>query len=326
MDDIKISIIIPVFNVSKYIERCLLSVMNQTNTKGIECILVDDKTPDDSIKIAQNLLANYQGNINFRLVEHRENKGLAAARNTGIKKAIGEYVYFLDSDDEITADCMEGLLKLIERYKGIELIQADVLVRGSDFMQRHLELKCDLLPDYTDDKCWIKDSLLTRGFIAETAWNKLIKRTFLLEHDLFFKENIIHEDIHWTFFLAKCVRTMAFSKLSSYVYYINPNTITTNINKVRESNSRWLIIKDMVVYLDDQCVESQKRYILSYYIFSYKYLCHNDKSNDSFVMKQILSKSNLIQSVILNLWYYSPEIFKRNPFFQRRVVNFYTIK
>jgi len=109
-----VSIIIPVYNVSEYIERCLNSVMMQ-NYKHIEIVIVNDCTPDNSIEKVKSFLdANTKYPV--RLIHHDENLGLSAARNTGVKSASGEYVYFLDSDDEITPDCIYKLVNLIEKY------------------------------------------------------------------------------------------------------------------------------------------------------------------------------------------------------------------
>ena len=88
--------------MSDYIERCIMSVMNQTYSGPIECILVDDCSPDDSIFKCQKLINNYLGNIEFKIIRHKENLGLSGARNTGTKISCGEYLFYLDSDDEIT--------------------------------------------------------------------------------------------------------------------------------------------------------------------------------------------------------------------------------
>lgn len=110
-----ISIIIPVYQVSDYVERCIRSVMSQT-FMGIECIIVDDATEDDSIKKCQQLIEEYNENLEgkeriiFKILRHEKNRGLSAARNTGTKAAIGEYIFYLDSDDEITLDCMDKMM------------------------------------------------------------------------------------------------------------------------------------------------------------------------------------------------------------------------
>ena len=84
----KVSIIIPVFNVSEYIERCIKSVMNQTYS-DIECLIVDDATLDDSIEKCERLIVEYKGPIKFSILHHQKNRGLSAARNTGTARQIG---------------------------------------------------------------------------------------------------------------------------------------------------------------------------------------------------------------------------------------------
>ena len=111
----KVSIIIPVYNVAPYIKRCLDSVVAQS-FQDIECILVDDCGTDNSKEIVQQYIDNYQGQIQFKFIHHEKNLGLSGARNTGIKVATGEWLYFLDSDDSIIPDCIAILLALQEKY------------------------------------------------------------------------------------------------------------------------------------------------------------------------------------------------------------------
>ena len=106
----KITIVIPVYNVAPYIKDCLASVMKQTYKGEIECLLIDDCGTDNSMGVVSQVLKDYSGKIDFRIYRHKYNRGLSAARNTGIEHATGEYIYFLDSDDEITSDCMEKLV------------------------------------------------------------------------------------------------------------------------------------------------------------------------------------------------------------------------
>ena len=104
----KVSIIVPVYNVAKYIERCLLSVLNQT-WPDLEVILVNDCTPDNSMEIVRRVVASHPRGAVVRCLEHEENRGLSAARNTGILASVGDYLYFLDSDDYISANAIELL-------------------------------------------------------------------------------------------------------------------------------------------------------------------------------------------------------------------------
>lgn len=221
----KISIIIPVFNVEKYIARCLQSVISQTYKGKIECIIVDDCTPDNSIAIILQILKNYKGNITFSVIHHNQNKGLSAARNTGVKAATGDYIYFLDSDDEILPPTIALMVEKIEKYP-----LADFVV--GDYKENLFPDKCHIhLPEFIEDSCEIFRHYLKFN-IPGTAWNKLIKRSFFIENNLFFKEGLIHEDIEQTFRLALYATKMACVCKKTYIYYINnPNSITNNISE-----------------------------------------------------------------------------------------------
>ena len=117
----KVSIIIPIFKVEKYIKRCLESVVSQ-DYSDIECILVNDCSPDDSFSIAKDFVDNYTGHISFSLVSHNINKGLSEARNTGINQSKGDYIYFLDSDDAIPNDAISNLVQAATHHGYPEIV------------------------------------------------------------------------------------------------------------------------------------------------------------------------------------------------------------
>ena len=101
-----ISVIIPVYNVEKYVERCILSIMSQTYTESVECIVVNDCTPDNSMKIVEKMVSDYKGQIQFKLLYHEHNRGVAAVRNTGLDAASGDYIIQIDSDDYCEPDML----------------------------------------------------------------------------------------------------------------------------------------------------------------------------------------------------------------------------
>ena len=111
MQNPKVSIIVPVYNAEKYLERCVNSLRNQT-LKDIEIIVVNDGTKDDSIKLIEE---NF--NDNRIKIFNKENGGLASARNFGIKKAKGEYLFFVDSDDFIETDCLLDMYNVAKKNK-----------------------------------------------------------------------------------------------------------------------------------------------------------------------------------------------------------------
>ena len=119
-----------------YIEDCLQSVMRQTYRGEMECILVDDCGTDNSMEIVQQLVAAYKGPVVFKIVHHDHNRGLSAARNTGIDVSSGEYVFFLDSDDWISDGCIERLTQPLglEQYDAIRILEKTEGRTGEDDM------------------------------------------------------------------------------------------------------------------------------------------------------------------------------------------------
>ena len=94
MEEYDVSIVIPVYGVENYIERCLNSVMQQdSKSVSLECILVDDCSPDNSIKIAEKIIKDYSGGIRFEILRHDKNQGLSVARNTGMSSAKGRFLF-----------------------------------------------------------------------------------------------------------------------------------------------------------------------------------------------------------------------------------------
>lgn len=216
----KVSIIIPIYNVAAFIERCLLSVLNQT-WQDIEIILVNDCTPDNSMNIVATILEGYSRASMVKIVSHQSNKGLSAARNTGIREATGDYVYFLDSDDYLPLNSIELLVE--KAQNDIDFIVGDCKIVGGS----------KSIPPLTLPTCILDSNAKILSAYAKAewpvmAWNKLVNRVFLLQNDLFFEEGIVHEDDLWTFMMACRAQRVAVIHKVSYFYYIQPNSITGN--------------------------------------------------------------------------------------------------
>lgn len=241
----KVSVVIPVYQVSDCVERCITSVMAQTY-QDIECILVDDATKDDSIDKCERLIAEYSGRIKFEILHHEENKGLSAARNTGIKVATGDFVFFLDSDDEITSECIENLMTLAQKYPDAEIVVGNTLV----------------VKDGSPERVWIKEETpelicpnetivdyYHKRAIPNAAWNKLIKRSFIEKHSLYFEEGIIHEDILWMFYVVKYLPVVALVKEVTSFYHIRRGSISTSTDEYTEGRDYGFIYGDMLHHL-----------------------------------------------------------------------------
>jgi len=214
----KVSIIIPIYNVEPYIERCLLSALNQTY-QDIEIILVDDCGQDNGMAVARQVVGNHPNGFKVRILKHEYNRGLSAARNTGIESAVGEYLYFLDSDDEITLDCIEKLSQPLEKQK-LDFVIGNYKVIGSEKKYSQLKLKQGIL--FGNDK--ISHSFFVSNWY-EMAVNKLLNKEFILNHELFFEEGLLNEDKLWSFMLACQAKSMGIVEDYTYNYCIRDDSI-----------------------------------------------------------------------------------------------------
>lgn len=248
--DMKVSIIIPVYNVASYIEECIQSVLDQTYP-DLEVVLVDDCGTDHSMELAENLIRKSNRSSIFRIEKHDRNRGLSAARNTGIKTATGEYLYFVDSDDKISQDCIEKLVQFVRCYPQVEMVYA-----GSNLYS----MKNEIYPIYISDANKIKKSILSKAFPI-TAWNRLVSRTFILSNRLFFMEGIVHEDELWNFYLAKHLKYVGFLHEDTYCYRYNPCGIMSS-RLQKQCDSMDVIIKDCAKHIDNRCIFKQLEFIL----------------------------------------------------------------
>lgn len=256
---IKVTIIVPVYNVEAYIERCFESITKQSY-KNIECIFIDDASPDKSRMMLERMIYEYYGGVEFKILSHSENKGLSAARNTGTLAATGKYIYYLDSDDEIVDNCIELLMSMVYKYPDVEVVQGNTMtipVPENDW--RNIEKKG--YPEYVNDNQWLIKRFLGEPRIPVNAWNKLIRKSFVLDNSLLFYDGVIHEDVHWVYYVAKKITSISFVKEICYIHYIVPGSIMQDGNAYRSIKSMLVIIQDMMRNISGPCVEMQKKYI-----------------------------------------------------------------
>ena len=235
-----VSVIIPVYQVSDYVVRCLGSVMSQTYS-DIECIIVDDATLDDSIEKCEKIIKDYDGPIQFRIHHHEKNRGLSAARNTGIDAASGEYIFFLDADDEITPDCIEKLASKVMEDDSIEMVQGSFIKDFGDEIIRY-QYK-DLRITNNDE---VRRQFLYNRNINYGVWNKLIKRVFVLENRLYNKDGILCEDLLWTFFLIKYLKNAYLCHEITYYYKLRPGSIVTGKSLEEKGKSEVIIYEEIL--------------------------------------------------------------------------------
>ncbi len=215
------------------------SVMKQT-FDCFECIIVDDASPDDSIAKCEKMIEDYEGAIHFRILHHDKNRGLSAARNTGIDAATGDYLLFMDSDDQISSDSVEKLVAPVLKDDGIEMVIGeqlrftdDGLLENQKKSWRH-QIYLQSLKDVRD---FVFDD---QNHFPPAAWNKLVSRKFVLQHQLLFKEGQIWEDFLWTFFVMKHLTHLYVIPDVTYFYYKRADSISYGTKK-QELLTHWCV-------------------------------------------------------------------------------------
>ncbi len=198
----------------------------------IECIIVDDASPDYSIEKCERLIETYNGPIRFSIKHHEYNRGLSAARNTGTEAATGDYILYLDSDDALTDDCVEMLVAPVKRNASIEMVVGNY-ERLSDGgpLRASVKSRTDLPEAEFCEREAVRSYFFDgKGFYV-TAWNKLIKRSFLQEHQLRFMEGVLYEDNPWAHQVVKYLRHLYIVPAVTYLHYRRPGSITTGISR-----------------------------------------------------------------------------------------------
>lgn len=243
--DIDVSIIVPVYNVADYVAGCLRSVMAQDAACAIECIVVDDRGCDDSMKIVAETVAEYDGPIDFVTITREQNGGLSAARNTGISHARGRYVFFLDSDDALTPNAISRLWAHVEAHPGVDVVfgvcetTPEPRMRGDIF-----DFKAKGALEYCDDLTVLRAQYLS---FIEIAADRLIRREWLLDNNLTFLEGILYEDRHWHVRSYEKIRSYAceMGDEPTYMYLQRGTSITGSADKSAEFSNYARIYTDL---------------------------------------------------------------------------------
>lgn len=240
----RLSVIIPVYQVEEYIERCLTSIINQ-DCKDFEIILVDDATKDNSMALAKKVLENVD--IPVQYIRHEANRGLSAARNTGIDVARGDYLLFVDSDDALQERAINTFVSLIEQTHSDCIIgNYKVVSAANEYVSHRYSNKVQYDSQEAIRKAYMQ------GDIPIMAWNKCIKKSVLCEKNLYFKEGIYHEDELWTFLLVNEVKSIMLCGIATYLYYVREGSIMTNTKYESKLESGVVIYNEMVNYLEQK--------------------------------------------------------------------------
>lgn len=294
MSDIMFSIIVPIYKVENYLATCVNSLINQSYS-NIEIILVDDGSPDKCPQLCDDY-AKFDQRIR---VIHKANGGLSDARNAGLKKAKGNYIIFVDSDDYIEKDSCKIFNELITNRKEIDIIATNIRCIKKEILEFQKYTNIDTDSKYKGSD-FLKFQLMNNTMFMPVVRN-IYRKQFLLENQLYFKINILHEDQQWTpraFLLANNVAQLDFVY---YNYVFRENSITTKKNKVKNATDMIMICKELkTLYstlIDDELKSLLFDYLLMLYLnafFMGKLLGREYENilNDNFLTDMALTRKN----------------------------------
>lgn len=240
-NQIIVSIIIPAYNVEKYLARCLDTVLAQTY-RNIEIIVVNDGSTDNTLSIAES----YSAIDNRIIIIVQENQGLSIARNVGVDASHGDYIYFLDADDFISKNAIENLLDFAEK-NNLDIAEGRTV---HYYDENHQSLSGF---DLGDEPVILQEiSEIYTFFISDKkrggqAWNKLIRKSFLINNNIKFIADLISEDIVWFYVsVLPMIKRIGFIPSITYYYIKNNATSITKSYSIKHIKSFLFIVKQIM--------------------------------------------------------------------------------
>jgi len=243
----KISVIIPVYNTEKYLQKCLNSILNQT-MKDIEIIIVNDGSTDNSEKVIQKWIKEHQTKIRIKYFK-KNNGGLSDARNYGVTKAEGEYITFIDSDDYIDKDLYKNLEKYMNNRVDLIKFKMATVNNDGEIIQK---LEGPIFEECTGEKAF--EMLCTEDRYLEVACIYLYKREFFIKNKFKYKLGAYHEDFGLTPFIIIEAKNVVSTENFGYYYLQRENSITSNENIEKEKKKAYDVLK----YYDEAIVKINK--------------------------------------------------------------------
>ena len=277
----KVTVIIPFFKVAPFVERCTRSLLEQT-LSDVEYIFVDDASPDESRTLIERVAAEYDRNV--RILTHPENKGLPAARNTGLAEARGDFIYHCDSDDYLEPTMLE------EMYKAAKERKAD-FVYCDFYLDFGSSRRVMTNPSYTEPERMIKEGFLA-GLMKYNVWNKLAKRSLYTESGLLFPAGHgMGEDMTMITLATHATRSAHVARPLYHYIKLNGNAFTNTLSQRHLDDIRFNADRTFSL-LQDWAVSDKERY-LNYFKLNLKLpFLFSDDRNQYRLWKQWYPEAN----------------------------------
>lgn len=299
------SIVVPVYNVEKYIDRCVTSLINQTY-KDIEILLIDDGSTDSSPELCDK----YASSDNRIKVIHKTNGGLSDARNKGLEIASGEYVMFIDSDDYIELDACAKFAEFAKM--GVDTLVGDAIVEGGVCsLINPKPLEGQVLSGYEYFKraiCYAEVPVVAVCYVH--------RREFLLENDLRFKFGILHEDEHFTPRMLLKSHGVCYTGIKFYHYVLRDGSITKNKDKRKNAHDLLETFDELeVLFRQIKDKKFKKRLLnsLAEKYFAMFLIAKLDRYGKTYIRKKFALRNAKKIKTIIKAWIFTicPKIYAK---------------
>ncbi|WP_186667718.1 glycosyltransferase [Sporosarcina sp. BP05] len=289
----KISIIIPVYNVEKYLDECLQSILVQ-DYKDYEIILVNDGSNDMSGEICDN----YANKYSFIYTIHKKNGGLSDARNVGLNSSNGAYILFVDSDDKIFQDSLNKINQIIMEDPNVDVIFLEAVKLFADGTTVPLDDRYQKSKIFKKSHKEVLTHLATLNKFPGSACTKLVKRNLIVNNQLYFEKGLFSEDIDWTIRLLSKAIKYNYCEYSHYYYRQNRLGSITNTIEDKNVISLLNIIKKWSVNPKEKTCNGIQKEINMFMAYEYLVLLPNysrlEKSSKRKLKQEIKKYSWLL--------------------------------
>lgn len=272
---LKFSIIVPIYNVEKYLENCLRSIQNQSYT-NFEVLMINDGTKDNSVSI----MKKFEKDHRFQSF-HKENGGLSDARNYGVERATGDYLLFVDSDDEIEKDLLLKLNEEIEK-NSVDLIKYQIKVIDK-------EERIEKAPIFSNESPNTAFPKLIQNNLFVTAWSYAYGISFFKENSFMYTKGRYHEDFGLTPIILLKAKSVSSIDYVGYRYFIRENSIMTDPNKtIKKAEDTLYFFEQLILQSETLSIPKELKQTFQSYVANV--LLNKLKELDSETRKQFIPK------------------------------------
>ena len=243
-----LSIIIPIYNVEKYIKDCVESVLNQRkNADEVEVILVNDGTPDNSMSIVETAVKDLKGIY----IINKENGGLSSARNAGLMMARGDYIWFVDSDDTLLPNAIEEVFEVLSNHLGFDVFATVLLTKKENSSKKLIEYS-------PNEKVYTGKEYMFSGNRCGATQRFILRRQFLLDNNLFFMEGVCHEDGEFGYKMLYLAESVYVLRKPVYCYLLRDGGSIMSSRKMKMNYDLIKIYNELEVFCENRVLEKDK--------------------------------------------------------------------